>query len=140
MSNINFTNSELANTDFRAIKLYRTCLKHVRGLDRARIDNQYLDLSNSQVQKLLIDGSSEDTDFSRINLQGAYLRDADIRHFKFIETNLNKADLQGADLGGSILVRAQVTGVDFTGANLTGICIEDLSVNTKTCFTRVECD
>jgi uncharacterized protein YjbI with pentapeptide repeats len=140
LSNIDFTNSELANTDFRARKLYRTCFKHVRGLDRARIDNQYLDLSNSQVQKLLIDGSSEDTDFSRINLQGAYLRDADMRHFKFIETNLNKADLQGADLRGSILIRAQVTGVDFTGANLTGICIEDWSVNTKTCFTRVECD
>ncbi|MGI2904511.1 pentapeptide repeat-containing protein [Tolypothrix sp. VBCCA 56010] len=140
LSNVDFTNSELANTDFRARKLYRTCLKHVRGLDRARIDNQYLDLSNPQVQKLLIDGSSEDTDFSRINLQGAYLRNADMRHFKFIETNLNGAYLQGADLRGSILIRAQVTGVDFTGANLTGICIEDWSVNTKTCLTRVECD
>lgn len=140
LSNVDFTNSELANTDFRARKFYRTCLKHVKGLDRARIDNQYLDLSNFQVQKLLIDGYSEDTDFSRINLQGAYLRDADMRHFKFIETNLNKADLQGADLRGSILVRAQVTGVDFTGANLTGICIEDWSVNSKTCFAKVECD
>ncbi|MBW4573238.1 MAG: hypothetical protein KME31_36355 [Tolypothrix carrinoi HA7290-LM1] len=49
LSNVDFTNSELANTDFRARKLYRTCLKDVRGLDRARIDNQYLDLSNPQV-------------------------------------------------------------------------------------------
>ncbi|WP_160111510.1 pentapeptide repeat-containing protein [Tolypothrix sp. NIES-4075] len=140
LSNVDLTNSELANTDFRARKLYRTCLKHVKGLDRARIDNQYLDLSNPQVQKLLIDGYSEDTDFSRINLQGAYLRDADMRHFKFIETNLNGAYLQDADLRGSILVRAQVTGVDFTSTNLTGICIEDWSVNSKTCFAKVECD
>ncbi|MBD2605700.1 pentapeptide repeat-containing protein [Scytonema hofmannii FACHB-248] len=140
LSNVDFTNSELQNTDFRAIKLYRTCLKHVKGLDRARLDNQYLDLSNPQVQKLLINGSSEDTDFNRINLQGAYLRNADMRHYKFIETNLNGADLQDADLRGSILVRAQVTGVDFTGAKLTGICIEDWSANSKTCFARVECD
>ena len=140
LSGINFTEAKLANTDLRVRKLYRTCLQGATGLDRARVDNRYLDLTNPKVQKLLTHGCSEDTKFSRINLQGAYLRNADMRHFKLIETNLNGADLQGADLRGSLLVRAQVTGVDFTRAILTGICIEDWSVNSQTCFATVECD
>ncbi|MFE1747451.1 pentapeptide repeat-containing protein [Coleofasciculus sp. H7-2] len=140
LSGIDFTEAKLANTDLRTRKLYRTCLQGVTGLDRARVDNRYLDLTNPKVQKLLTHGCSEDTDFSRLNLQGAYVRNADMRHFKLIETNLNGADLQGADLRGSILVRAQVTGVDFTRAILTGICIEDWSVNNQTCFATVECD
>jgi hypothetical protein len=63
-----------------------------------------------------------------------------MRHFNLMETDLTGADLQGADLRGSILVRTQVIGVDFIGANLTGICIEDWSVNSQTCFTEVQCD
>ncbi|MEH2360011.1 pentapeptide repeat-containing protein [Nostoc sp.] len=140
LSNIDFTSSQLANSDLRARKLYRTCFKGVTGLDRARLDNRYLDLTNSKVQKLLTNQDCENTNFSRINLQGAYLRDVDMRDFSLVETNLNGADLQGADLRRSILVRAQVTGVNFTDANLTGICIEDWSVNSQTCFAGVKCE
>jgi Pentapeptide repeats (8 copies) len=101
----------------------------------------YLDLGNPKVQKLLTSPEqlSEDKDFSRINLQGAYLQEAILHEFKFIETNLNGADLKNADLFKSILVGAQVKGADFTGANLTGICIEDWSVNSQTCFSGVTC-
>jgi uncharacterized protein YjbI with pentapeptide repeats len=140
LSHVDFTGSQLANSDLRASKFYRTCLKEVQGLDKARLDNRYLDLMNPKVQNLLITGVSKDTNFSGINLQGAYLRNANLRHFQLIETNLQGADLKGADLRGSILVRTQVTGVDFTGAQLTGICIEDWNVNSKTCFAHVECD
>lgn len=141
LSNVNFTGAKLANTDLRAKKLYRTCFQGVTGLERARVDNQYLDLENPKVQKLLnlTFGYRKDKDFSHINLQGAYLQNAIMQKFQLIETNLTGADLQGADLRGSIFVRTQVTGVDFTGANLTGICIEDLSVNSQTCFTGVQC-
>ncbi len=37
-------------------------------------------------------------------------------------------------------MRTQVARADFTGADLTGICIEDWSVSSKTCFTDVRCD
>jgi uncharacterized protein YjbI with pentapeptide repeats len=140
LSGVSFRNARLANTDLRAQKLYRTCLQGVTGLERARVDSRYLDLETPKVQRLLTHGYSEDKDFSRLNLRGAYLRNADIRRFELIDTDLTRADLQGADLRGSILVRTQVIGVDFTDANLTGICIEDWSVNSQTCFTNVQCD
>jgi uncharacterized protein YjbI with pentapeptide repeats len=140
LSNVNFKNAKLANTDLRARKLYRTCFQGVKGLERARVDSRYLDLENPKVQKLLTQGFSEDKDFSQVNLRGAYLQNTQMRRFNFTDTELTGADLQGADLRGSILVRTQVIGVNFTGANLTGICIEDWSVNSQTCFTNVECD
>lgn len=140
LSHVDFTGSQLANSDLRARQLYRTCFKGVTGLDRARLDNKYLDLTNYKVQKLLTNESCEDTNFSTINLQGAYLRYLDMRGFILIETNLNGADLQGADLRWSILLRAQVRGVNFTGAKLTGICVEEWSTNPQTCFAGVECE
>ncbi len=143
LSGVNFRGAKLANTDLRARKLYRTCFQDVTGLDRARVDNKYLDLENRKVQKLLTrkpGECSEDKDFSGINLQGAYLQNADMQKFQLIESNLTGADLRGADLRDSILVRAQARGVDFTGANLTGICIEEWSVNSQTIFSGVECN
>ncbi len=140
LSSVNFRGARLANTDLRAQKLYRTCFQDVTGLERAKVDSRYLDLENPKVQRLLTHGYSEDKDFSRINLQGAYLRRADMKQFKLIEANLNGADLQRTELEESILVRAQVTGVNFTGAKLTGICVEDWSINSQTCFAGVQCD
>jgi len=139
LSGVNFREAKLANTDLRARKLYRTCFQGVTGLDRARVDNKYLHLDKRKVQRLLTHGCSEDKDFSGINLQGAYLQNADMQKFQLIESNLTGADLRGADLRDSILVRAQARGVDFTGANLTGICIEEWSVNSQTIFSGVEC-
>jgi uncharacterized protein YjbI with pentapeptide repeats len=140
LSEVNFREANLANTDLRARKLYRTCFQGVIGLARARVDNRYLDLELPKVQKLLTHGCSQELDFSQLNLRGAYLQDADLQRLVLIDTNLTGADLQGADLRGSILVRAQVVDVDFTDANLTGICIEDWSINSQTRFTNVQCD
>jgi len=140
LSEVNFRGARLANTDLRVRKLYRTCLQDVTGLERARVDSRYLDLENLKVQRLLTHGYSENKDFSRLNLRGAYLQNADLRHFKLINTDLTGADLQGADLQGSILACAQVISVDFTNANLTGVCIEDWSVNSQTDFTNVQCN
>lgn len=140
LSTVNFRGAKLANIDLRARKLYRTCFQDVTGLERARVDSLYLDLENPKVQKLLTHGSSQDRDFTRLNLRGAYLQNTGLRQFNFTDADLTGADMQGADLRGSILVRAQVIGVDFTNADLTGICIEDWSVNSQTCFTNVRCD
>jgi uncharacterized protein YjbI with pentapeptide repeats len=140
LSHVNFRGAKLANTDLRGRKLYRTCFRDVTGLARARVDCRCLDLDRPKVQALLTDGYSKTKDFNRLNLRGAYLQGADMRGFGLIEADLTGADLRDADLGESLLVRTQVIGVDFTGANLTGICIEDWSVNSQTCFTRVQCD
>ncbi|MHC5747649.1 MAG: pentapeptide repeat-containing protein [Nostoc sp.] len=140
LSRVNFRGSNLANTDLRRCNLYRTCFQGVIALERARVDNRYLDFEIPKVQQLLVNARSNEQDFSRINLRGAYLQFAELRGINLTETELSGADLQGADLRDSILVNAQVIDVDFTNANLTGICIQDWNVNSKTCFTNVTCD
>ena len=140
LSEIDFSNSHLANCDFRARRLYRTCLKGVTGLERARVDNRYLDLNHPKVHELLTRGYSDEQDFSRTNLRGANLKSAQMQRLNLAEANLDGADLRGTDLRDAILLRSQVTGVNFSEANLTGVCIKDWSTNGETCFTNVQCD
>lgn len=140
LSNVSFRNAQLANTDLRAQKLYRTCFQGAMGLERARVDNRYLDLEIPRVQKLLTHATSDDPNYDRLNLRGAYLQEADLRRMSFIDTDLSGADLQAADLRGAILARTQAIGTDFSNANLTGICIQNWSVNDQTCFSNVVCD
>jgi uncharacterized protein YjbI with pentapeptide repeats len=118
LSGVNFRGTKLANTEFRARKLYRTCFQGAVGLDRARVDNQYLDLEYPKVQRLLTHGSSRDQDFRRFNLQGAYLQNADMRGFDLTDTNLTGADFKGADLRDSILIRTQLANTDFQSVDL----------------------
>lgn len=113
LSEVNFRGTALANTDLRARKLYRTCFQGAIGLERARVDSQYLDLEIPKVQKLLTHACSVDRNFRGLNLQGAYLQGADLRGFDFTDTNLTGADLKQADLRESILVRTQLAGTDF---------------------------
>ncbi|NEQ50676.1 MAG: pentapeptide repeat-containing protein [Leptolyngbya sp. SIO3F4] len=140
LSHVSFRNAKLANADLRARKLYRTNFRGVTGLKRARVDNRYLDLALPKVQKLLTHGASDNSDYSRLNLQGAFLQGCDLRRLQFIDTNLTGADLRDADLRGAILARTQMIDTDFSNANLTGICIQDWSVNEQTLFTNVLCD
>jgi uncharacterized protein YjbI with pentapeptide repeats len=118
LSDVNFRGSNLANTDLRARILYRTCFQGAICLERARVDNQYLDLEYPKVQRLLTHGSSRDQDFRGFNLQGAYLQNADMRGFDLTNTNLTGADFKGADLRDSILIRTQLANTDFQGVDL----------------------
>ena len=143
LSEVNFQNSQLHNTDLRAKKLYRTCFQDVKGLETARVDNRYLDLDIPKVQKLLttVEYSQEyqDKDFSNLNLRGAFLQGADLRKLDFTDTDLTGADLTDAKLQGAIFIRTKVIDVDFTRADLTGSCIKDWSYNHESDFTEVKC-
>lgn len=139
LSGIDFSGASIANTDFRGKTLYRTRLLGVSGLDRARVDDRYLDLDRPEVQKLLTAGSATSKNFRRVNLQGAFLQNTDLQGFNFTEANLHDADLKGANLRGAIFLRTRVSGVDFSEADLTGCCIKDWSPNIKTIFTDVIC-
>ncbi|MEH2163117.1 MAG: pentapeptide repeat-containing protein [Nostoc sp.] len=118
LSGVDFRGTNLENTDLRAKNLYRTCFQGAKGLERARVDNQYLDLEIPKVQKLLTHACSADRDFRGLNLQGAYLQGADLRGFDFTDTNLTGSDLKQADLRESRLVRTQLAGADFQGVDL----------------------
>lgn len=133
LSGVNFQAAQLANSDFRAKKLYRTCLQNVTGLERARVNNQYLDLANPNVQKLLIHGICETENFSQLNLQGAYLQNVNVRGGNFTDTYLTGADFQRADLRDSVWVRAQAAGVDFQRADIRYAELTDANL-TKASF------
>ena len=123
LSEVNFRNAKLANSDLRARNLYRTCFQGTIGLERARVDNQYLDLEYPKVQRLLTHASSRDLNFQGFNLRGAYLQGADMRGFDLTDTNMTGADLKSTDLKttdlrGSTLIRTQLAGADFQGVDL----------------------
>jgi len=123
LSGVGFRGADLENTDLRAKNLYRTCFQGSKGLERARVDNQYLDLEIPKVQKLLTHACSVDRNFRGLNLQGAYLQGADLRGFDFTDTNLTGADLKQTDrkqtdLRDSLFVRTQLAGADFQGVDL----------------------
>ena len=140
LSGTNLSGSKIANSDFRASKLYRTSLREVKGLQYARVDDRYLDLDRPQVQELLTTGQSRDPNFRRVTLRGAYLQDANLQELDFTEANLDGADCRNADLRRAIFIRTIATDVDFTNADLTGCCIKDWSTNRQTIFTGITCD
>jgi uncharacterized protein YjbI with pentapeptide repeats len=160
LSNKDFTKLDLANLDLRAKSFYRTCFRGATGLDRARLDDRYFDITSPKVQQLLTQGAATDPDLSALNLQGAYLKAAELPSCTLIDTNITRADLSGgnlrntnllranlsgadltgADLRGSILVQTDLTGTNLTGTNLTGACIENWNINGRTIFTDVQCD
>ncbi|MCY7323422.1 MAG: pentapeptide repeat-containing protein [Phormidesmis sp. CAN_BIN36] len=140
LSGINFSDANVANSDFRGKVLHRTCLIGLNGLDRARVDRRYLDLDQPKVQKLLTTGIAVEKDFQRMNLQGAFLQKTDLQGMNFAEATLHGADLQGDILRGASFLRTRVTGVDFSGADLTGCCIKDWSTNRQTNFTGAICN
>ncbi len=139
LSSINFSGANIANSDFRGKVICRACLIGMQGLDRARVDSRYLDLDQRRVQKLLTTGIAVEQDFQRVNLQGAFLQNANLRDTNFNEAILHGADLQRANLRGALLAHARVTNVNFSGADLTGCCIQDWSTNRYTDFTGVIC-
>jgi hypothetical protein len=119
------------------------CLKNLKGLDRARIDNRYFDIDKPEVQMLLTQGFCYEKYFVGVNLQGAYLRGAsDMRDFNLADARLNGADLQEADLRGSTFLRTQLPEADlrgadlrrtnFTDANLTAASIQEADL--RNCF------
>ncbi|NEP17686.1 MAG: pentapeptide repeat-containing protein [Leptolyngbya sp. SIO4C1] len=139
LSQVNLAGAELGNTDLRVRSLYRTCFQGATRLERANTDNRYLDLDHPQVQFLLSQGKALDSDFSGLNLQGAYLRGAQLQGIDFTEANLSGADLCEADLTGAILVKTQLIEADLTGAQLTDACIQDWNINSRTSLRSVRC-
>ncbi|NES03370.1 MAG: hypothetical protein F6K22_11265 [Okeania sp. SIO2F4] len=133
-----FDNSHLPHTDFRKAILTGASFKNVTGLELSRLQETILE--DPHVRKLLTnpeDGAGKD--YTGANLSGANLRGANLAGAILIGANLNGADLTDANLEGANLSKAQVLDVDFSGASLTETCIEDWSINSRTCFDKVDC-
>lgn len=139
LSGVKLSGSDLATADLRAKTLYRTCFHHTTGLERARVDDRYLDLSNPQVQSLLVNGTCQNRDLSYVNLRGAYLKGAILNGFDFTGADLSGANLQDAEMRGAILEKTQLPDADLSGADLSEICIQNWNINHNTRFKGAKC-
>jgi uncharacterized protein YjbI with pentapeptide repeats len=151
------TGLELARVDSRYLDLENFKVQQLltkgsrdhRDFQRLRLQGAYLqatDLREFDFTEANLTGADlSSTDlrcsrFIRTQAAGAAFQSADVRNSALVDANLTDVDFRGADLRDSVLARAQVARTDFTKADLTGICIEDWSVSSKTCFTDVRCD
>ena len=138
LTDANFAQAKLKNTDFRDAILIRTCFHQVKMLDRVRPGTTYL--QKAQVVRVLVTGQIQDNNFDRDDLRGVNFQGANLIDASFIGANLSEANLQDANLSRAKLVQTQLNGTDFTGATLTGAFIEDWGITTDTKFDGVQCE
>ncbi|MGF1674753.1 MAG: pentapeptide repeat-containing protein [Rivularia sp. (in: cyanobacteria)] len=138
LTEANFQQATLKNTDFGSANVTRTIWFRAKKLDRARVGNTYF--QNPKVRELLVTKQGQNKIFDYQNLRGVNLQEANLVGASFIGADLSEANLQDADLSRAILKQAQLDGTNFTGATLTGAIIEDWNITHETNFRGVKCE
>ncbi len=138
LTDANFTQATLGNTDFRGANLTRTCWLNTRNIEEARVEKTYLE--NEKVRQLLVTGNGQNQNFDGLDLRGCNLKNANLTDASLIGTKLSEATLEGANLLRAKLVRTQLYGANLKNANLTGACIQDWAISTDTQFEGVQCE
>ena len=137
LTEADFSQAVLKNTNFGKAILTRTCFHQAKKLDFARVGNTIL--TATPVRKLLVNGNGAKQDYTRANLWGANLDNANLEGAILKYANLSKASLVGANLQSANLTEAQAVGTNFTQARLTGACIEACNVDHTTILEEVDC-
>jgi uncharacterized protein YjbI with pentapeptide repeats len=137
LTDANFTQATLKNTDFRGAILTRTCWKDAKKLDCARVGNSIL--AKASVRDLLLSGNGYKKSFAGHDLKGTYLAGANLNEANLREADLSEAMLQGAYLEGANLTKNQSIGTDFTNAHLTDACLEAWTIDSTTKLEKVDC-
>lgn len=138
LTDADFTKATLKNTDFRKSNLTRTCWLHTQKLNRACVEETYLEDQNIRHLVLTKDGRAKNFDYqnlSGLNLQNAILKDA-----SFIGANISETNLRQADLSMAKLVQTQLYRTDMTKACLTGAYIQNWGISSETKLLDVKCE
>jgi uncharacterized protein YjbI with pentapeptide repeats len=138
LTDADFTQARLKNTNLNQAILTRTCWFQVQKLHRASVKHTYLE--NLQLRQLLITKDLHNQIYDGWNLQGLNLEGANLQDASFIDANLRDSNLQNADIFRAKLVRTQLDKANFRGANLTGAYIEDWGITPETNLSGVRCD
>ncbi len=138
LTDADFTQARLKNTNLNQAILTRTCWFQVKKLHLASVKATYLE--NLQLRQLLITKDLHNQIYDGWNLQGVNLQGANLQDASFIGANLRDSNLQDADISRTKLVRAQLDRTNFRGANLTGAYIEDWRITPETNLNQVKCD
>jgi uncharacterized protein YjbI with pentapeptide repeats len=137
LTDANFTQATLKNTDFRGAILTRTCWHETKKLDLARVGDSIL--ATAAVRDLLITGNGYKKSYPGANLQGANLVGGNLNQANLKEADISQANFREAHLEGANLTRTQAIGTDFTNAYLTGTCLEAWNIDSNTKLEQVDC-
>jgi uncharacterized protein YjbI with pentapeptide repeats/uncharacterized protein (DUF697 family) len=137
LSQANFSQARLKNSDFRAAILTRTRFLGASFLDQSRWGEAIL--QSAVVRSLLTTGKGQGQSYQEFNLQGANLSGADLSGALLQDTNLNGASLYGANLEGADLTGINGIGCDFRQARLTGACVAQWDTDRTTQFDGADC-
>ncbi|ACK64835.1 pentapeptide repeat protein [Rippkaea orientalis PCC 8801] len=138
LTDADFTEAKLQNTDFRKAILKRTCWFQATNLDLAGVENTYLE--NPSLRQLVISKNGEGEFYDYQDLRGLNFKNANLVDASFIGADLSEATLQDADLSRAKLVQTRLYGSDLTHAILTGVCIQDWAISTDTQLQQVRCE
>jgi uncharacterized protein YjbI with pentapeptide repeats len=142
LTDANFKNAILKNTNFNCTKEQQTILTKVywqdaKGLDRARVDDSIL--KNPAVRELLVTRDGHDKSYIEASFQGANLDGVDLENANLKRADLSDATLKDANLKNANFTEALVLRIDFTGAQMTGACLEAWNIDSTTNLDRVDC-
>lgn len=137
LTDADFSDAILQNTDLRANHTTRTLWYQCRKLDSARLENT--PLAEPKIRNLLVSREGQGESYEKANLRGANLKDANLAKVNFRGADLSYATLEGACLEGANLTQVQAIGTNFTSSKLTGACLKDWSIDSATLLNEVEC-
>jgi uncharacterized protein YjbI with pentapeptide repeats len=137
LTDANFTQAILKNTDLRQAILNRTNWFQVQRLEQGRTEGTYLE--NPKIRQLVVSKLGQDENFDRYDLRKLDLQDANLTNASLIGADFSEANLQNADLSKAKLVQTQLYQTNLLGACLTGAYIQDWAISTDTTLQAVRC-
>jgi len=138
LTNVDFTNAQLGNSDFRDAVLKRTCWFMAEQLEQSLTSGTYLD--NSKTLELVLTKNGRGQTFDRLDLRHLNLDNANLTDASFINSDLSEATLQNVNLSRAKLVQTQLYRTNLTRANLTGAYIQDWAISTDTRLEYIRCE
>ena len=138
LTDADFFEADLKNTDFRNAILIRTHLHCSKSLDRSRCGGTILD--NASVRALAVTHKGEGQSYAGQNLTGINLRGADLSNAELLEADISDATLEGAFLEGANLTKVRAFRTCFQQATLTAACLEAWDIDSTTQLDGVICD
>jgi hypothetical protein len=138
LTDADFTNAILTSTNFSNATLTRTCWLRALNLDKARVENTYLE--DPHIRQLVISEKCNGEHFEYSDLRGLNLSGKILQGIYLNGANLSEATLENADLTRARLVSTQLYRTNLNGACLTGAYIENWGISTDTQLNLIRCD
>ena len=136
LTDADFTQAILENTNLKGANLTRTCWFQAKKLDLACAGKTYL--ANEQIRQLVVTGEGYQQNFDHLCLRGVNLRGANLVEASFVGADLSEANLQSANLSRAKLTQTHLDGADLIGADIIGAYIEDWGITSETKFDKVQ--